>query len=633
MIGVGATESTDGGDCNTYSLVGSFGATESTDDADDEPIYGLACQTGGGSLQFKSGHLVEPIYEMSSSSSPDDNTVIVPHGAPGSMDQLQRQYEQAAQFLTPDRGAGEPIYEMSSSSSTDDKTAVLGYIGVTLGGNVDCDSADPAGESSLPDSDLDSLPGDLQPGSATAGYMECIMPDGRDSPYATPEPFGGPESTDAPTSLWTESTDAPKSRWMSVAKVAKWMTGRKGKPKRRSHTDHMEVPRPSSEDFQVIAHRNVLLTDDGSPRKTMSTCHSASSLDVDGDGAASDLALVHKAEEATRFLLSLTARASICMEASTITEDDTIDDDLYDDATLLDNVEDVEDDPTGELSSTSPLTMDPQLGIKFKRSSALLLHSNLTDADTVTHEDTDYHSPDEVIDAQTMSSVGLRSSGSQRAGESESDSQLFETSELNPLVAQHWHASSMDTLMQLSDATLASGADLETAMAEALAAEPDYMESLGSEDIEAPPKTMLEGSRTWSFAGSVRRVSKRISRVRKDAKTLNTPTSIRAPIRRRPMPMPLEADAVGTAMGDGYMEADEVDSAMDTGYISNGIADRGSMVTVTTELELELPLPEEDVDAEWKDIHQFLSTVSDGAEIIADHLAPLEDRDPGPMKR
>ena len=173
----------------------------------------------------------------------------------------------------------------------------------------------------------------------------------------------------------------------------------------------------------------------------------------------------------------------------------------------------------------------------------------------------------------------------------------------------------MDDLLQLSDAALASGADLDQALAEveaAEAAELGYMDSFGSEDTEATSNLLTEeGSRTWSFAGSIGRFSKRISR--RDGKTLNTPTN--APIKRQPM----------------SLEADVVDSAADTGYISNGNSEpRRSPVT-----ELDLPLPlseEEDVGAEWKDLHQFLSTVGADAG-NDDHLAPINACDPGPLKR
>jgi len=171
----------------------------------------------------------------------------------------------------------------------------------------------------------------------------------------------------------------------------------------------------------------------------------------------------------------------------------------------------------------------------------------------------------------------------------------------------------MDDLLQLSDAALASGADLEQALEETEAAAFGYMDSLGSEDTEASPSPLTEegvkGSRTWSFAGSIGRFSKRISR--RDGKTLNTPT-INAPIKRQPM----------------SLEADAVDTAVDTGYISHGNpGPRRSPVT-----ELDLPLPEEDFDAEWKDIHRFLSTVGADAD-NDDHRAPINNRDPGPLKR
>jgi len=149
---------------------------------------------------------------------------------------------------------------------------VQGYVDFTPGGDGDCDSHDLAGQDGSSayvtclraDSDLNSLPGDLQPSSVTVDYMECVPDDGRESPFATPEPVDAP---DAPTS--PKSSDIPKPRWKALGN---WM---KGKGKERP-SQHKEVPSPSLDVVQLDG--NVLLADSGSGRRPLDRGYTAASL-------------------------------------------------------------------------------------------------------------------------------------------------------------------------------------------------------------------------------------------------------------------------------------------------------------------------------------------------------------------
>jgi hypothetical protein len=626
-VGIRATESTDDGEPiyglassggNTYSL-GSFGAaTGSTADGellyglDGEPLYGLG-GTGGGGLQFKCADgrgAAEVIYETAGSSS-DDAAVIVPaaydtgtldqtygnhdatdniYGNPRATndmeDQLQFQFEQAAQFLTSgSKSSADLLWGEDNTTVRTGETAALGYVTFTPGGDVDCDSDDSVEQGSSAyvtclgaDGVLDSLPGDLQPRSVTVDYMECV-PDGRESPFATPKPV---DTSEAPTS--PESTDIPKSRWKGLGK---W---RKGKDKSKTHKD---VPSPSLGVVQL--DKNVVLADSGSGRKLLDfRGSSVGSLDIDDD----DLSLDTSSVEGRVF------------------------DELRNPYFLSDSLTAGGDDPTSELSRTSTLTMDPKLGIRFKsmhRSNPLAsLGDDSADVDTdESMADQQAESPAKVGSDHSITAAKVGSDHSITAGRTKSYFDLFETSESNPLKDSQENSpnrsSSMDDLLKLSDAALASGTDIDAVIAEAEAADrrSSYNEIVRggtAEDTEATftptptPKTENEGTRPWNF--SIGRFSKRISR--RDGKDLRTPTDISAPTRRLPV----------------ALEPDNVADATDCGYIENGNTNpREDLAT-----EHDLRLGSESVDAEWKDIHQFLSTVvaDSVVEADADNTDPLD---------
>ena len=87
-------------------------------------------------------------------------------------------------------------------------------------------------------------------------------------------------------------------------------------------------------------------------------------------------------------------------------------------------------------------------------------------------------------------------------------------------------------------------------------------------------------SKPWSFAGSIGRFSKRVSR--SGGKDIKSPPNIKAPTRRGPI----------------SLEPDNGDGPVDAGYVPHGTGD---------------DMPAVDEDAEWNDINQFLGAVGDDA--------------------
>ena len=622
-VGIGTTESTDGeaiygltsGRGNAYSL-GSFEATESTDDS--EATYGLASGTGGGGLQFKSADSrgdVDAIY-ANASSSPVDTTVIKPAayeagardliygnpGVTGDVDQVQSQYELAAPFLTPGlRSCADlALTGEDRNAARTSESAVQGYVDFTPGGDGDCDSHDLAGQDGSSayvtclraNSDLNSLPGDLQPSSVTVDYMECVPDDGRESPFATPGPVDVPNAATTP-----KSSDIPQPRWKALGK---WMKGKgKERPKK-----HKEVPSPSLD--VVHLDGNVILADSGSGRRPLDRGYTAASLggvsatSVDVDDDVASLATFSNQggtfEELNNpYFLS----ARLTQHASTTTDKNS---GLRFKSMHRSNplAASGKDDSTGEMSKTSTLTMDPKSGLRFKsmHRSNPLLSSHGDSADDDTDDGVEDHFS---MDGRTESYLGpmVRAAYEIPGPKKMASQEAFHFLTAPPRALTFTEDEGMlETAAvfppdNLSPPLRRRSISYGSAMAEADAG--DHIAPSGAEATEATLKPMLEsedeGSRPWTF--SIGRFSKRISR--RAGKDLNTPTNISAPSKRLPM----------------LFESDNVDRPMDTGYIKTGNA------------ELALPFPDDEVDAEWDDIQHFLSTVVADADNV-NHPGPIE---------
>jgi len=600
-----------------YSL-GSFGVHDSKDDSED--TYGL-----GGGLQFKRPDgrgAVEAHYEMARSN-PDGETVIAPAGyKTGAVDQTYGNLGSADDDIygnSPSLRSSANIPQWSEDKHTAQTGDTSAYIEFTPAGNVDCDSDDLVAELGLSKnnggrsvyvtclgagSDLDGLSDNSQPGSTTVDYMECV-PDGRESPFATPEPVDTLESP-----IGRESTDISKSRWTALGK---WMKSKgKGNPKK-----HNKAPSPSLDVLQLDV--NVMLADNGSGRKPMDRGILAASLgglstasvdvdDVMSLAASSDQGNVLQELPNPCFVShSLTQRASMTADKKK---------GLRFKSVHRSNPLAVagEDDPTGEMSKTSTLMMDPKLGIRFQsmhRSNPLVFLGDSEDRDA--DEDMeDQESPptvgsdlgwtdpslglvggtmihypaDELPSPMVSLEAGTPYTGPPRALTFTEEGEMLET-EVSPTI-------------RLGPLLRQRSTSYGTAIAEAEATD---AEPFGTEATTR--KTKDTGSRTWLGIG-VGRFSKRISR--RGGKDLNTPTNINSSTNRRQLLMSLEPDNVGRPM--------------DTGYIQNGSTNPGGSIPA----ELSLPfdtLPDDDVDAEWDDIQQFLTSVVANADTV-NHLG-VED--------